>query len=108
MFKLNSSAIVALAAITGFAVAPAAYAAQPVPVKQVAPEYPKRAKRMGISGQVTVAFDISTDGKVQTPRVVEAKPEGVFDEAAVDAVSKWKFKPLPESQTVEITIEFAP
>ena len=106
MFKLNKLVAAAfLFTSLGVASAPA-FAEDLKVVKQVAPTYPKRAERRGITGKVTVAFDVSVDGKVQSPKVVKATPEGVFDEAAIEALSRWKFAPLSEAQSTELTIEF--
>ncbi len=64
----------------------------PEPVLQQAPLYPIGLKRDGISGKVKVEFIVDADGKVLDPHAVEASHEGFVD-AAVIAVSKWKFKP---------------
>ena len=61
-------------------------------VKQVAPKYPRGAERRNIEGHVVVGYNIGEDGKAVDIAVVEATPEGVFDDAAMKAVSKWKFE----------------
>ena len=60
--------------------------------KQVAPDYPRGAERRGIEGHVLVEFNILAGGEVADIRVVESQPEGVFDDAVVNAVSKWKYE----------------
>ncbi len=62
--------------------------------KRVAPVYPRGAERRKIEGHVVVTYNVNTDGSVSDVAVAEAVPEGVFDDAAVKAVSKWKYKPL--------------
>lgn len=64
-----------------------------VPLVRVPPNYPRMAQRRGIEGVVTVAFTITADGSVKDPVVVSAEPESVFDDAAIAAILKWKFKP---------------
>lgn len=64
----------------------------PEPVLQQAPLYPITLKRDGISGKVKVEFVVDAEGKVLDPHAVEASHEGFID-AAVIAVSKWKFRP---------------
>lgn len=56
-------------------------------------QYPRRAVRYGIEGHVEVAFDINEDGEVVDLRVVEAKPQLVFDKAATQYIKKMKFLP---------------
>jgi len=59
------------------------------------PKYPDKAKHSGIEGHVMIEFIIDTTGDVWegTARIVSAKPEGVFEEAALEAIYKWKFSP---------------
>lgn len=64
-----------------------------VPLVRIPPNYPRMAQRRGIEGVVTVAFTITKDGRVKDPQVIKADPENVFDDAALAAIVKWKFKP---------------
>lgn len=57
------------------------------------PVYPPAAKTDGIEGRVTVVYDIEVDGRVTHLSVVSSEPAGVFDQAALAAVSRWKFNP---------------
>jgi protein TonB len=54
--------------------------------------YPPEAKARGVEGYVVVRYDVDAAGQVINPRVVEAKPEGVFDAAALETVSTWRFR----------------
>jgi protein TonB len=63
-----------------------------VPLLRVPPNYPARAASRHIEGWVTVEFTITTDGSVDDAVVVSSEPEAIFDEAALTAISKWKFK----------------
>lgn len=65
-------------------------------VSRVPPQYPYRAKRRGIEGWVDVSFMITEQGDVQDAVVVESDPKGIFDDAAIQALLKWKFKPRIE------------
>jgi len=66
---------------------------QPVPVSQPMGPYPKRARAQGIEGTVTLAFLINQQGEVEDPEVVEADPEGWFEELALASVRQWRFRP---------------
>ena len=57
------------------------------------PEYPRRAIRLGVEGEVRLQFDVDTDGSVLDPYVVESNPAGVFDRAAIKAVRKFLYEP---------------
>jgi protein TonB len=64
-----------------------------VPIQRVAAVYPRRAMQRGIQGYVIVEFTVGKSGAVQEPIVLEASPEGIFEQAAIDAVLKFKYKP---------------
>ena len=53
--------------------------------------YPPQAREQGIEGYVVVRYDVDEEGRVRDPRVVSASPPDVFDESAVQAVSRWRF-----------------
>jgi protein TonB len=70
----------------------------------VPPVYPRTSKWYGLTGHVTLAVVVRPDGTVANrPRVVAALPSGRgFEEAAVDAVKKWRFSPATrEGKAVE-------
>ena len=64
-----------------------------VPLSQLPPRYPYKAAQRGIEGWVRVEFDVTTTGSVEHVEVIESEPPGVFDKAAIRAVSRWRFKP---------------
>lgn len=63
-----------------------------VPLVRVKPKYPMRAASRHIEGWVKIEFTVTTTGTVANAKVVDAKPPGIFDDAALDAIKKWKFK----------------
>ena len=84
----------------------------PRPTRQTAPQYPERARRMGIEGHVTARLLIDSEGRIKRVRLVEASPEDVFDEVALNALNRWSFEPATyQGQAVHVwarqTIEFA-
>lgn len=64
-----------------------------LPIVKVAPVYPRRAQTRGIEGYVLLEFIVTAAGSVRDPKVVEAKPTGIFDRAAINAALKFKYKP---------------
>ena len=55
--------------------------------------YPEEARAAGTEGYVVVRYDVDARGRVINPTVVEAQPPGVFDAAAIETVSSWRFRP---------------
>jgi len=55
--------------------------------------YPERARERGIEGYVTVRFKVTTGGSVSSPRVVDSKPKGVFEQVALAMIRQWEFNP---------------
>ncbi len=80
-------------------------------LSRIPPRYPYRAARKKIEGWVKVSFVITVQGTVQDAVVVDAKPKGIFDKAALQAILKWRFKPRinngkPVATRADQTINF--
>lgn len=56
------------------------------------PNYPFEMRRAGVSGEVTVAFIVTSNGDVVEAYAVKST-QREFEAPAVQAVSKWKFRP---------------
>ncbi len=65
---------------------------RPEIIHQVAPVYTELARRARVSGTVIVEAIIDEQGDVVNTRVLKEQPLGL-DQAAVEAVKAWKFKP---------------
>lgn len=63
------------------------------PLQRIPPQYPRDAARANITGWVVVEVLVNADGTVRSARVTDAKPKGLFEAAAVQAILRWKFKP---------------
>jgi TonB family protein len=70
---------------------------------EVAPTYPQAALNAGIEGFVEVRFTVSPSGTVLSPEVVESSPAGVFDGAALAAVSRWRYTGNLEGESLTQT-----
>jgi protein TonB len=64
-----------------------------LPIVKVAPQYPRRALQKGIEGHVTVEFTVTALGTVIDPKVIGSNPPNIFNQAAINAVEKFKYKP---------------
>lgn len=67
------------------------------PLVDIPPNYPQRALAAGIEGEVTLAFTITADGRVENLRVTDAQPRGVFEREARRAAGRWRFAPRREN-----------
>jgi protein TonB len=85
----------------------------PAVLKQVAPDYPRRARSDRIQGLVLVRIIVGTDGKVEpeNTRIIRSVP--ALDQAAIAAVNRWRFSPAlgregrPVRVIIEIPVEFS-
>lgn len=83
----------------------------PKVIYQVPPVYPLAAKHRGIAGKVVIKFIVQVDGSVDGIQVESATPANLFEQSAINAVKKWRFKPgrrhnQPVATRVELPIEF--
>ena len=64
----------------------------PVAKFQARPQYPFEMRRSGVAGEVVVDFIVDTNGDVRNAYSARST-QREFEAAAVQAVSKWKFRP---------------
>lgn len=63
-----------------------------LPMVRSEPEYPEIARRRGIEGSVLVQVAIDRAGTVSHAEVLQADPAGVFDDAVLRAVRRWRYR----------------
>ena len=68
-----------------------------IPLVRIPPDYPPRAQQRGIEGWVLIEFTITPSGTVADPKVLDADPKGMFEDAALKAISRWKYNPKVEN-----------
>ncbi|GAB1488504.1 hypothetical protein MASR2M8_09490 [Opitutaceae bacterium] len=64
----------------------------PQPRYQAQPQYPFEMRRAGIAGEVVVGFIVDSEGKTVEVHAVRST-QREFEAAAIQAVSKWTFRP---------------
>ena len=64
----------------------------PVPIFQPSPIYPVTVRREGVTAEVGVEFIVDADGVVRNPFVVRTS-DPRFNDAAMEGVAKWRFRP---------------
>lgn len=91
---------------------PGAYVAldeQPKEVYSPKPEYPEIARQANMEGTVVLNVLVNREGNVQEVILVKSSP--VFDEAAEQAIRRWRFRPAildhePVAAWVHIPVRF--
>lgn len=82
----------------------------PEAIVRVPPSYPDLAREAGVEGTVLTAALVCACGEIQDVHVVQSIP--MLDQAAVDAVRQWLFKPAleggePVAVWVHIPVRFS-
>jgi TonB family protein len=79
----------------------------PVLIERAEAAYPKEAFAQGLTGTVILEFDVGPDGKPANVTVKTPAGHG-FDEAAVEAVGRFRFKPgTADGQPVPVHVTYA-
>jgi periplasmic protein TonB len=78
---------------------------------QVKPRYPDSARRRGIEGTVVVMAYVTEQGRVEKVQVEQSAGHTDLDQAAVEAVGRWRFEPArrgrqPVAMWVSIPVKF--
>jgi TonB family protein len=81
-------------------------------VKSVQPAYPRKAEQSAVEGWVEMDFTVAESGSVIDITVRASNPPGVFEQAAIGALSQWRYKPAlrdakPIPQRARIRVRFA-
>lgn len=66
------------------------------PLARIPPQYPPYATVRGLEGWVDLSFVVTAEGTVRDVVVVDSRPADVFDSAAINAVSRWRYQPVME------------
>jgi len=76
-------------------------------IKQVNPRYPASLHGVRVTGSVTIAVIVTSQGAPKDPHVVRGIDDEV-DQAAVDALKQWRFAPARKNDkavAVRVTVE---
>ena len=90
---------------------PIVRAARPKGGYQVRPVYPESARRAGIQGTTLLRIHIESDGRVSDVTVERSAGHQSLDQAATDAVRRWRFEPAlsssgPVAMSALVPVEF--
>lgn len=67
-------------------------------VRRVQPDYPEAARLAGKEGTTLLRFVVSASGRVSDVQVVRSSGSDALDDAAGDAVERWRFSPAKDGQ----------
>ena len=71
-----------------------------IPSQTVAPEYPRKARRDRVEGEVQVCFDVNREGR--TRRIsVRTSTHRAFEKPSIKAVRASSFRPLGEDEPLQ-------
>jgi periplasmic protein TonB len=81
-------------------------------IRYAKPEFPTNASARGLDGWVDVQFTVKRDGTTGDIAVIGAQPVGVFEAVTIDAVRKWRYRPVmrngqPVDQRAQQRVRFA-
>lgn len=64
-----------------------------IPIVRHPPEYPPRLLYTSTEGWVRVKFTVNSVGAVRDAVVVDSEPGSLFDDAALEAIARWRYNP---------------
>ena len=73
-------------------------------VDAVYPDYPEALRSKGAAGSITLRVDIGPDGKVRTAAVASSQLSDL-NNAALEAIKKWSFK--PGNRSIRVVLKFS-
>jgi protein TonB len=78
-------------------------------LKKVDPAYPELAKQARVSALIILEATVDATGRVQEVTILRGSP--IFDEAAIEAVKQWQYRPLllngiPTPFVLSVTLKF--
>ena len=77
----------------------------PIVINAVPLTYPFEAAQKGIEGNVTLQFVVTKKGTVKDLIILESSPADVFDQAAIETVTQYIFKPGTKGgEAVDVTV----
>lgn len=70
---------------------------EPRLIFQPPPNYPLKAREQEIEGDVYLKVLVSVDGSITEFEILGARPQGVFDEAVIESLPRWRFSPAKDA-----------
>jgi protein TonB len=64
---------------------------------KIEPKYPLKQYNDGTEGHVKFTAVVNENGKLEDINITESVPKGVFDDYAINALEKWRFRPAKKN-----------
>lgn len=68
--------------------------------------YPQRAQKLRIDGEVNVLYDVNEKGKTENIRVINAFPRYVFDHNVQKQISEWDYPEGKPQRDIHLRVIF--
>ncbi len=68
--------------------------------------YPERAEMLRIGGEISLLYDISSEGKPYNIRVISVNPKYVFDREVTKQITTWRYPKNEPQKNVALRIIF--
>jgi TonB family protein len=81
--------------------------ARPIPIGPLLVQYPQDAIDAGEEGETTVTITVLPDGSVTNPSVSQSSGFSDLDQAAIDSVKDWHYRPIAKEVTFAVKLKFA-
>jgi protein TonB len=90
---------------------PALQEATPEYDRNPPPEYPRRARQLGIEGTVVLEVRVNPTGGAEEVKIAASSGNSLLDQSALRSVAAWRFKParrgdLPVAAWVQVPIRY--
>jgi len=76
------------------------------PRTSLAPVYPIQAQQNGIEGVVVVEFSVDVNGRTFDWVILESSADGVFDDAVLRAIQRWRFTPAADKTGKRVPVRY--
>ena len=73
-------------------------------IETVYPDYPEALRKKGAAGVIALRVDVGPDGKVKTAGVAASQVPDL-NNATLEAVRKWSFK--PGNRSIRVVLKFS-
>jgi protein TonB len=75
-------------------------------IEKVNPVYPPDAREAKAEGKIVLEAIIDTDGSVISTKVLRGTEFPSLEQSAIDAVSRWRYKPATDPDGVPVKVDF--
>ncbi|WP_159715342.1 TonB family protein [Blochmannia endosymbiont of Camponotus nipponensis] len=75
-------------------------------INRIYPEYPNRARILGIEGKIIVQYNVNVNGRIDNICILSAVPVGIFEENIRSAMRRWVYESNKPEKNLIVTFKF--